>query len=353
MAFFKGRKPEVIKRWNENTFLVKDLGVLYVCKQIRPDDLDLYRRLMTVDCPQIARIYDTAIVDGKFCVVQEYLDGVTLEEYLQKKGPQDEFTAAGMAFEICEALIVLHEKGIIHRDLTPKNLIITEAGQLKVIDFGISRVEKTDAATDTEFLGTAGFAAPEQYGFHQSSAQTDIYSVGVLLNYIRTLKFPTEELAEGNLRPVIEKCTKMDAADRYQSAGELKEALLSVGRTEKTKKREPRKKEYVNALPGFRKNIWWHKIIAGFYYVTVFIIMLSSFWIHYDNAINRIALPIGFFLFYVAPVPILFNTGDWLEKFPLTRGRSRFFQVCVQGILLIIDLLLLRAVFPIDQFQNL
>lgn len=353
MALFNGRTPEVVKRWNENTFLVRDLGVLYVCKRVGPDDLDLYGRLTDVRCPQIARIYGTAVVDDKLCVVQEYLDGHTLEEFLQAKGCQDESTASGMAFEICEALIVLHGKDIIHRDLTPKNIIITEKGQLKVIDFGISRVEKADAATDTEFLGTAGFAAPEQYGFHQSTAQTDIYSVGVLLNYIRTLKFPNEELAEGNLRPVIEKCTKMDAADRYQSAEELKEALLSVGRADKMKKREPRNSETTNKLPGFRKNVWWHKLIGGFYYVTAFAIMLSSFWIHYDSLINRITVPVGFFLFYVAPVPILFDTGNWLEKFPLTRGRSRFFQVCVQGLLLILDLLLLRAVFPMDGFQNL
>lgn len=362
MAFFEDRTPDIINQWNDDTFLVKDRETYYVCKRVLPTELELYKKLAQIDCPQIAHIYGTELVDDVFCIVQEYVPGVTLERYLEMHGKLDEISTCAIAFDICDALEALHGAGIIHRDLTPRNLIITEEGTLKVIDFGISRMEKEDASTDTELLGTAGFAPPEQYGFAQTSPRSDIYSLGVLMNFMRTHQFPKDELAEGALRPVIEKCIRMDETDRYQNAAEVKESLLEVGRNGKTKKRKkasgtPREMtsdmERPDALPGFRKNVWWHKLIGGFYYITVFFVMLSSFWIDYDNTINRIALPIGFFLFYVAPVPILFNYNNWLEKFPLTRGRSRFFQIIVQAMLLIIDLLLLRAVFPMDQFQNL
>ncbi|MBQ8063438.1 MAG: serine/threonine protein kinase, partial [Clostridia bacterium] len=262
MGFFENRTPEIIKQWNDMTWLVMDRGSFYVCKVVSFEDLELYKKLVEIDSPYIARVYDVTLVQDRLCAVQEYIQGETLEEYLQEKGPLTEQVVCDVTLELLEGLGAMHDRGIIHRDLTPKNIIVTGDDHIKVIDFGISRVEKAGASTDTEFLGTAGFAAPEQYGFRQTSPRTDIYAVGVLMNYMLTLKIPNEELVEGTLRPIIEKCTRMDEADRYQSVEAL-QAVLSAMQPNPLKQARP---QTGNWLPGFRHGVLWHKVIAGIYY---------------------------------------------------------------------------------------
>ena len=367
MAFFENRTPDIINRWNNETFLVKDRETFYVCKSVLPTELDLYKKLVDIECPQIARIYGTDIVAGTFCIVQEYVPGVTLERYLEMHGKLDEMSTCAIAYDICDALEALHGAGIIHRDLTPRNLIITEEGTLKVIDFGISRMEKEDASNDTELLGTAGFAAPEQYGFSQTSPRSDIYSLGVLMNYMRTHQFPKDELADGELRPVIEKCTMMDEKDRYQSVAEVKEELLAVGRYYKTgkvnrprkaaKKREPvppltklngEPFEKPNSLPGFRQNEPIHRIIASLYYGFAILTLFSGIISTGETLRETIIVPIVFFLVLFVPVLVIFNYLNWLERLPLTRGRPRGIQAAFQIVVLILDILLIRLLLMLE-----
>ncbi|MCM1256313.1 MAG: protein kinase [Roseburia sp.] len=88
-----------------------------------------------------------------------------------------------VAGQILEGLDVIHRLKLVHRDINPQNIVISSDGVVKIIDFGIGRMYKELQGRDTEFLGTAGYAAPEQFGFSQSDARTDIYSVGVILNF--------------------------------------------------------------------------------------------------------------------------------------------------------------------------
>ena len=280
MAFFEGRTPEIVKQWNSNTWLVMDRGTFYVLKTVLAEDLELYKKLILVKSPYFAKVYDVTVLEDQFVAVLEYVQGETLEQYLKSRGTLEEYTTCSIAYDICQALEQLHYFGIIHRDITPKNIIITGDGTAKVIDFGISRLEKKGATRDTEFLGTAGFAAPEQYGFSQTSPRTDIYAVGVLMNYMLTLKFPNEELASGSLRPIIEQCIHIDEADRYRNVDALKSTLRKYlsnheEATNTAKRSESDGTEFsLNALPGFRHNIWWHKVVAVLYYISSFMMVL-------------------------------------------------------------------------------
>lgn len=325
MGIFGNRTPETIKQWNEKTWLVRDRESLYVCKAVLPDEIDLYKKLSEVSSPYIAKVIDVCVVNDTLCAVQEYVKGQTLEDYLRSQGNLSQATVRSIALQLCDGLGELHKKGIIHRDLTPKNIIVMNRQRVKLIDFGISRIERENASADTEFLGTAGFAAPEQYGFQQSTARTDIYSLGVLINYMLVGTFPNEQLASGQLRPVIVKCTKMDESDRYQTTNELARTLMMWGKDPDA---------LPSNVPGFRHNVWWHKLIALSYYLTAGMLTASSVFITDYGFHGRIMAPIIFTLFFLLPVPIIFNGWNWLERFALTSGKSAFTRRSWQALAL-------------------
>ena len=132
----------------------------------------LYETLKEISSPHIPAIYRLIEQDGKLLVVEEYVEGRTLAELIQSMPSQriDESLAVNILRQLCECLAPLHEKGIIHRDVKPSNIILTKDNIVKLIDFGIARTEKQEAGNDTEFLGTRGYAPPEQYGFGQTDA---------------------------------------------------------------------------------------------------------------------------------------------------------------------------------------
>ena len=129
-----------------------------------------------------------------------------------------------IVLQLCQALWVLHSRGAVHRDIKPENVILRGA-DVWLIDFDAARLHKPEAETDTQILGTTGFAAPEQYGLGQSDTRSDIYSLGVLMNVMLTGEHPSKQLAEGRTGRIIERCTRVNPAKRYQSVVRLMEAL--------------------------------------------------------------------------------------------------------------------------------
>lgn len=345
MGFFENRTPDLVKQWSETTCLVMDRGRFYVCKEVQPEELDLYRVLSEVESPYIAHVYGTDYVGESMRVIQEYVEGETLEEHLAHSGAMHENAVRTLVGELCDGLTALHAKGIVHRDLTPKNIVLTKEGHGKIIDFGISRMEKETASTDTEFLGTVGFAAPEQYGFRQTSARTDIYSLGVLMNYMLTKEFPNEQLTGGNLRSIIETCTKMDEADRYQSAESLKAALLEGELPRMSEKEVKHSKD--EGLPGFRDGTLWKKFLAGIYYFCAVGIVLIGFFIPDYGFHGRLMIPIAFFLLFVAPILLLFNAWDWTGKLRLTKDKSESSQKTWKWALAIFSVIVALALIVI------
>lgn len=267
------------------------------------EERDLYQTLERVENDHVAALHKPILLENQFFAVWDYVPGVTLKEFLKEKGPLKEEQVLAFSLELCDGLQALHKLGVVHRDINPNNIIVTPEGHLVIIDFGISRLRKAGLSTDTEFLGTAGFAAPEQYGFSQTGPRADVYALGVVMNYMLTLQFPTEKQAKGSLKKIINKCIQMDENNRYTSVAKLKEALTQVSR----------RTRLANYIPGFRKGVWWHSVIAILYYLWVaflfFCVAVSDYGLE-----ENLHLLLSTILLFVFPVIILFDVGDWLEK---------------------------------------
>lgn len=180
-------------------------------------------------------------------VLTEYISGMTLHAYMERNGRMEEKAAIDTIRELLLALEKVHRLGIVHRDINPDNIMISNDGVLKLIDFGIARQKKQQKSHDTTILSTAGYAAPEQFEFFQTDERTDIYATGVVLNKLLTGRFPGEELYRKEpVRDIILRSTAMDAGERFRDATTMLEAL--------GQKRENiiEKKFTVFWLPGFR-----------------------------------------------------------------------------------------------------
>ena len=125
--------------------------------------------------------------------------------------------------EICEGIIALHCAGIIHRDIKPSNIMLTDSGKIKIIDFDAARLKKPEADKDTVFVGTEGFAAPEQYGFMQTDERSDIYALGVTMKLLLG-----EQYMRSPYKAVAEKCMRFDPQKRYPTVAAVKLAISLV-----------------------------------------------------------------------------------------------------------------------------
>lgn len=188
-----------------------------------PKHLDAYEILCGIRCENLPEIYDAFDVDDGQIVLEEHIDGITVAQVMET-GKYHYRGAKKVLIGVCKALTVLHDRGIIHRDVKPENVMIDRSGKVVLIDFNASRKE-SQAMKDTVIMGTVGFASPEQLGLSQSDARTDVYAAGVLLNVMLTGKHPTETFARGRAGQIVRKCTALNPDDRYQSADKLALAL--------------------------------------------------------------------------------------------------------------------------------
>lgn len=202
----------------------------YVKKILSVYDANLYRYLMNHPISNMPKIYGVYESDNNLIVIEEYIEGRTLLEILDQS-VIDPTEAVYIARRICYILKELHglEKPIIHRDIKPSNIIIADDGKAYLIDINVAKWYKEESSEDTKLMGTIFYAAPEQfgYGFSASSAKSDIYAVGMLLNVMITGKLPKEEKAPEAVWSVIEKCIELKPEDRY-SDDELISALDSI-----------------------------------------------------------------------------------------------------------------------------
>ncbi len=189
------------------------------------------RRIDSVPC-----IHECYVTENGLHVVMEYVTGKTLAEWVYETDASVGL-AAHVFPRICDAVSELHEgfdPPVIHRDLKPSNVMIGSSG-VKIIDLGIARTYRKDAEGDTRHFGTPSYAPPEQFGFGQTDARSDIYALGMLLYYCLTERTPSFSVLDSQfdddavplpLRTVITKATAFDPSARYASARELKEAFL-------------------------------------------------------------------------------------------------------------------------------
>lgn len=200
----------------------KKSGTRYVFRRYSGSG-EVYRRLLPVLCPHLPQIMEAAEQDGQTAVLEEYVQGDTLAELLMG-ARLTEREARQVTMQLCQALHVLHSMGAVHRDVKPENVILRGSDAV-LIDFDAARIYKDESESDTQVLGTTGFAAPEQYGIFQSDERADIFSLDVLLNIMLTGKHPSREMAAGKMGRIVRKCTMTAPEQRYQSARALMEVL--------------------------------------------------------------------------------------------------------------------------------
>lgn len=213
-----------------------ETGQIYVEKILTQYDKSIYDWLQQSKLPYVPQIYECMEEDGTLYLIEEYIQGITLETYIEQFGCLD-LDAAGRVIEyLCRTLEKLHSHipPIVHRDIKPTNVMLQgdfKKGQgivsVYLIDFNTARVFDAERNRDTELIGTRGFAAPEQYGFLQSDARTDIYGLGVLLNYMLCGKLIRDGIYEDypEVSQIIRKATQIDPEKRYQTAEEMMQAV--------------------------------------------------------------------------------------------------------------------------------
>jgi len=196
--------------------------------------------LKNLNHPGLPRFADRFENDRMLCVVREYVRGTPLDRYAAKN-TLSERQAVAFAVELCDILAYLHGQNppVIHRDIKPQNLIVDETGGLHLIDFGISRTYSKDSEEDTVCFGTKDFAPPEQYGFAQTDARADIFSLGVLIGWMLTHNSERKNICKNiknrYLRRVVKKSTAFAPDERYRSVEKVKRALLNAdGHRQKT-----------------------------------------------------------------------------------------------------------------------
>ena len=143
--------------------------------------------------PNIVKVYDVSFGDMIQYIVMEYIDGITLKEYIDRQGVIEWRDALHLTTQVLRALQHAHESGIVHRDIKPQNIMLLQDGTIKVTDFGIARF--SDKATRTmtdQAIGSVHYIAPEQARGDITDGKTDLYSVGVMLYEMLTGKLPFE-----------------------------------------------------------------------------------------------------------------------------------------------------------------
>ena len=312
---------EIIRKLSETTFIASDENGIVVLKKVDYEDTAVIRTLSEIKNPHICACFGMTIIEDEIFAVFEYVSGETLEKYVESRGALNDEEVRKIVSDICDGLSEIHAHGIVHRDITPSNVMISSDGETIIIDFGISRTVKEKASNDTQILGTHGYAAPEQFGFRQSTAKADIYAVGVLINYMKTLCLPGEKLASGFFLPIIEKCTEMDEANRYENAAELSEAVKAPVKKKMTLK------SLIYVIPGFKEGHFFLNIVSLCYYFFAF----GMFWAvdkHGEEAFFKEYLPV--FLTFWMPYFLMWDIGSWTDKLGISREKNKIASFCVR-----------------------
>lgn len=202
--------------------------------------------------PNVVNVYDVGVDRGLYYIVMELVEGITLKDYIEKKGRLNAKEVISIAIQICAGINAAHQNQIIHRDIKPQNVIISKEGKVKVTDFGIAKAA-TSQTVSTNVLGSVHYTSPEQARGGISDAKSDIYSLGITLYEMVTGQVPfdgdsavavavkhlNEEIIPPSnfaigmprsLEKIILKCTQKSPDRRYQNMtaliADLKRSLV-------------------------------------------------------------------------------------------------------------------------------
>ena len=221
-----------------------------VLKQEFSEDMNFVTKFRTeaqsaagLEHPNIVNIYDVGSENGMHYIVMEYVEGITLKTYIEKKGQLSFKESVSIAIQVARGIEAAHNKNIIHRDIKPQNIIISTEGKVKVTDFGIARAASSNTIS-SDVMGSVHYASPEQARNGFVDGRSDIYSLGIVMYEMVTGRVPfdgdttvavaIQHLQEEMVAPsayapnlpismekIILKCTQKNADRRYQTIAEL------------------------------------------------------------------------------------------------------------------------------------
>lgn len=256
---------------------------IFVKKEQTVYNKQIYEYLMQCNNPHVPKIYECVEDEDKLIIIEEYIHGESLAARLAQVGVYSEAEVCQLMITICDVLEQLHylPVPVIHRDLKPENILVQENGYVKIIDFNTAKQYEEGRGQDTIIMGTREYAAPEQYGFKQSDARTDIYAMGVMMNYLLTREYPRifvyleKSKKLERMTYIIRKCTAFDPEERYQNVMELRKDLQAVlekkqgvGELEKVLRTQKGKRSF--APPGFRTRTFWKMLLGSVGYIFIF-----------------------------------------------------------------------------------
>lgn len=179
--------------------------------------------------------------EDRWYLVMDYIEGQTLREIANSRGPIPEAEVLDWGCQLCEILDYLHKQNppVIFRDLKPANIMLTPDGHIKLIDFGIARHFRAGSSSDTAAYGSSGFAPPEQYGENQTDPRSDIYALGATMHYLLTGQDPQKNpfifenpsktvKVSDRLETAVMKAIALKAADRHQDAAQMLHTLSQI-----------------------------------------------------------------------------------------------------------------------------
>ena len=271
------------QRLGGKTVAIKEMSDAAITGQhAKQQAIDAFRQeaqmLARLDHPNLPKVTDFFSENGKHYIVMEFVEGETLETALRHQ-QVDEAQVRTWTAQLCDVLSYLHRQypPVVFRDLKPANIMLTPAGQIKLIDFGIARFFKAGQAGDTVAMGTPGYAAPEQHGIDQTDARSDVYSLGVVLHQLLTSYDPTRTpfvlppvrqlnpQVSPQMQQVILKATQIDKLQRFQSVEDLCRALGSTA---------------VMAPVSGRARPLWPIVVAG---IAILILLCGSAYLFFNR----------------------------------------------------------------------
>ena len=313
--------------------LMQHDNVACIKKRLSMYDEELYIMLQQMSVPGIPEIHEIYRDGSSLIVIEEYLPYPTLADQLSEFSRLPDDQTLDIVLQLCSIMQMLHkaQPPIIHRDIKPSNVLLSPEGTAYLIDFDAAKTYDDSKNRDTILMGTADYAAPEQFGFSQSNARTDIYAVGVLLNVLVTGKTPHEELHQGRFTKVIKKCTEINPVKRFRSMTQLHSVLeglqIRIGKPQYDGitddiccKSCDTKRSFRSWLPpGFRTLSPWKMMLACIGYgVIIWLGMIQSVDAETTTHIlfNRLCATVTLLM----PILIIGNYRGIGDKLPLARS---------------------------------